>query len=46
MIKSDYLTIDIRKMPKDGVITSEQCSIISTNSKIEKLIISYKYMYL
>lgn len=46
MIKSDYLTIDIRKMPKDGVITSEQCSIISTNSKIEKLIINYKYMYL
>ena len=46
MIKSDYLTIDVRNMPKDGEITSEQCSLISTNSKIENLTINYKYMYL
>lgn len=46
MIKSNYLSIGTRKLPKDGKIQYSQCLQVSTNSKIDNLKINYKYMYL
>lgn len=46
MIKSNYLTIETRKLPKDGKITSEECLMVETNSELSNLIINYKYKYL
>lgn len=46
MIKSNYLTIDTRILPKEGKISSNNCLLVKTNSELSKLIIDYKYMYL
>ena len=46
MIKSDYLTIDTRILPKEGKITVNECLFIETNSKLSNFTIDYKYMYL
>ena len=47
MIKSNYLTIEIKKMPNSsGIVTTNECILVSTNSELENVKISYKYMYL
>ena len=46
MIKSNYLTIEKRKLSTDGIITKENCFKISTNINLYDLEIDYKYMYL
>ena len=46
MIKSNYLSIDTRKLPENGFITANQCLMVTTNTILNKLKINYKYMYL
>ena len=46
MLKSNYLTIDTRTLPKDGLIGQSQCLPVVTNSEIKDLKINYKYKYL
>ena len=46
MIKSNYLTIEKRKLPENGFVTSNQCLMVTTNTKLSNLKINYKYMYL
>ena len=46
MIKSNYLSIDTRKLPEDGFITENQCLMVTTNTILSNLKINYKYMYL
>lgn len=46
MIKSNYLSIEERKLPKDGFIGKEQCLEVISNTQIENFKIDYKYLYL
>lgn len=46
MIKTDYLIIENRKLPQNGIITAACCSAVTTNSLLSNLKINYKYMYL
>lgn len=47
MIKSNYLSIDTRKMPNsNGRITSSECLLVTVNFDLINLQIDYKYMYL
>lgn len=46
MIKSNYLSIDTRCLPKNGFISSGECLPVSTNSNLLNLKINYKNMYL
>ena len=46
MIKSNYLSIEERKLPKDGVIGKEQCLKVISNTQIKNFKIDYKYLYL
>lgn len=46
MVKSDYLTIETRILPKNGIIDASHCSSVTTNSVLSNLKINYKYMYL
>lgn len=46
MIKSNYLTIETRKLPKDGLIKTSECLLVETNTNLLNLKIDYKYMYL
>lgn len=46
MLKSNYLTIDTRTLPEDGLIKQAQCLPVVTNSEIKDLKINYKYRYL
>ena len=46
MIKSNYLSIDTRKLPENGFITENQCLMVTTNTILNNLKINYKYMYL
>jgi hypothetical protein len=46
MIKSNYLTIETRKLPKDGLIKTNECLLVETNTNLLNLKIDYKYMYL
>ena len=46
MIKSNYLTIETRKLPKGGKITVNECLLVETNTNLLNLKIDYKYKYL
>lgn len=46
MIKSNYLTIEARKIPKNGWVGKDECLFIKTNTELFDLKIDYKYRYL
>lgn len=46
MLKSNYLNIDTRTLPKNGYIVPEQCLLVTTNTTLSNLKINYKYKYL
>ena len=46
MIKSNYLTIETRKLPEEGLIKTSECLLVETNTNLLNLKIDYKYMYL
>lgn len=46
MIKSNYLTIETRKLPEGGLIKTSECLLVETNTNLLNLKIDYKYMYL
>ena len=46
MIKSNYLTIETRKLPKEGLIKTSECLLVETNTNLLNLKIDYKYMFL
>jgi hypothetical protein len=45
-IKSNYLSIDTRKMPVDGKITAGECLLVQSDITLNNCLIDYKYMYL
>lgn len=46
MIKSNYLTIEARKIPENGWVGTNECLFIKTNTELFDLKIDYKYRYL
>lgn len=46
MVKSNYLIIETRKLPKKGLISEKECLALTTNTELSNLKIDYKYMYL
>lgn len=46
MVKSNYLTIDVRTLPQEGKIMSTNCLLVKTNTELNNLKINYKYKYL
>lgn len=46
MIKSNYLSIEIRGEPKDGIINSSNCLLVKSNIELSNFKIDYKYKYL
>ena len=45
-IKSNYLSIDTRKIPVNGKITAGECLLVQSDITLNNCLIDYKYMYL
>lgn len=45
-IKSNYLSIDTRKIPVNGKITTGECLLVKSDINLSNCLIDYKYMYL